>query len=794
MIQNYFKIAWRNLIRNKGYSVINIGGLAVGMAVAIIIGLWIYGEISFNKSFKNHDRIAQVMQHHTINDIRETWKALPPIMGKGLEENFGDNFEYIVQSSWNSNYSLRFDDKVFVRRGNFFQPNVIEMLNLNLLTGSNNGLKDLNSIMLSESVSEEIFGEKNPMGKILIFDNNINLKVAGVYKDLPENSAFKSLNIILPWSLFLALNPEIESKTNPWNDGSYIQTYVKLAKNVGFEDVSKKIKDIRYNKGNKLVKSYKPEIFLHPMSKWYLYDDFKNGINIGGRIDKIRWFGFIGMFILALACINFINLNTARSEKRAKEVGIRKAIGSNRRQLIAQFFVESILISFIAFATASIMVVLTLPYFNNLVESRISMLSDSPLFWITCIVGSLIIGLMAGFYPALYLSSFRAVNAIKGTFKGRQTESIPRQVLVISQFTISIVLIIGAMIVSLQINYATNRPVGYNKNGLISISTTKETHNNIDAIRSNLIGSRTIIDMAEASEVITEEWIGYGGWSWEGMNSNLLPDFKFGNVNYDYGKTIGWKIKEGRDFSRNFTSGSTQFILNESAVEYMNLKNPIGKTIKSGNDKAVIVGIVEDLIIESPYEKVKPTIFHLSKGQGSVFLLRLNPTKSIKESLSKVERVFKNYNPLLPFNAYFVDDEFEKKFRNEKLLGKLVNLFAIIAILISCLGLFGLASFAAEQRTKEIGIRKVVGASIFKLWILLSKDFVGLVVLSIIIASPIAYYLMSNWLNDYTYRTDLSFSVFLISGLGALFITLLTVSYQSIKTASANPIKSLKTE
>ncbi len=794
MIQNYFKIAWRNLIRNKGYSVINIGGLAVGMAVAIIIGLWIYGEISFNKSFKNHDRIAQVMQHHTINDIRETWKALPPIMGKGLEENFGDNFEYIVQSSWNSNHSLRFDDKVFVRRGNFFQPNVIEMLNLNLLTGSNNGLKDLNSIMLSESVSEEIFGEKNPMGKILIFDNNINLKVAGVYKDVPENSVFKSLNIILPWSLFLALNPEIESKTNPWNDGSYIQTYVKLAKNVGFEDVSKKIKDIRYNKGNKLVKSYKPEIFLHPMSKWYLYDDFKNGINIGGRIDKIRWFGFIGMFILALACINFINLNTARSEKRAKEVGIRKAIGSNRRQLIAQFFVESILISFIAFATASIMVVLTLPYFNNLVESRISMLSDSPLFWITCIVGSLIIGLMAGFYPALYLSSFRAVNAIKGTFKGRQTESIPRQVLVISQFTISIVLIIGAMIVSLQINYATNRPVGYNKNGLISISTTKETHNNIDAIRSNLIGSRTIIDMAEASEVITEEWIGYGGWSWEGMNSNLLSDFKFGNVNYDYGKTIGWKIKEGRDFSRNFTSGLTQFILNESAVEYMNLKNPIGKTIKSGNDKAVIVGIVEDLIIESPYEKVKPTIFHLSKGQGSVFLLRLNPTKSIKESLSKVERVFKNYNPLLPFNAYFVDDEFEKKFRNEKLLGKLVNLFAIIAILISCLGLFGLASFAAEQRTKEIGIRKVVGASIFKLWILLSKDFVGLVVLSIIIASPIAYYLMSNWLNDYTYRTDLSFSVFLISGLGALFITLLTVSYQSIKTASANPIKSLKTE
>ncbi len=794
MIQNYFKIAWRNLIRNKGYSVINIGGLAVGMAVAIIIGLWIYGEISFNKSFKNHDRIAQVMQHHTINDIRETWKALPPIMGKGLEENFGDYFEYIVQSSWNSNYSLRFDDKVFVRRGNFFQPNVIEMLNLNLLTGSNNGLKDLNSIMLSESVSEEIFGEKNPMGKILIFDNNINLKVAGIYKDVPENSAFKSLNIILPWSLFLALNPEIESKTNPWNDGSYIQTYVKLAKNVGFEDVSKKIKDIRYNKGNKLVKSYKPEIFLHPMSKWYLYDDFKNGINIGGRIDKIRWFGFIGMFILALACINFINLNTARSEKRAKEVGIRKAIGSNRRQLIAQFFVESILISFIAFATASIMVVLTLPYFNNLVESRISMLSDSPLFWITCIVGSLIIGLMAGFYPALYLSSFRAVNAIKGTFKGRQTESIPRQVLVISQFTISIVLIIGAMIVSLQINYATNRPVGYSKNGLISISTTKETHNNIDAIRSNLIGSRTIIDMAEASEVITEEWNGYGGWSWEGMNSNLLPDFKFGNVNYDYGKTIGWKIKEGRDFSRNFTSGSTQFILNESAVEYMNLKNPIGKTIKSGNDKAVIVGIVEDLIIESPYEKVKPTIFHLSKGQGSVFLLRLNPTKSIKESLSKVEQVFKNYNPLLPFNAYFVDDEFEKKFRNEKLLGKLVNLFAIIAILISCLGLFGLASFAAEQRTKEIGIRKVVGASIFKLWILLSKEFVGLVVLSIIIASPIAYYLMSNWLNDYTYRTDLSFSVFLISGLGALFITLLTVSYQSIKTASANPIKSLKTE
>ncbi len=794
MIKNYFKIAWRNLIKNKGYSVINIGGLAVGMAVAIVIGLWIYEELSFNKNYNNYDRIAQVMQNHTINGDIETWKALPPIMGQGLEDEFGSNFKYVVQASWNSDHILGIGDQVFVKEGNYFEPEIVDMLSLNIVRGVRNGLKEMNSIMLSRSVTKVLFGEKNPIGEILKLDNKIGVKVTGVYEDLPEKSSFKSLGFILPWDLFLNRNPDIESIANPWNDGSYTQTYVQLADNVIADKVSLKIKDIRFNKGSKLVKTYKPEIFLHPMNKWHLHAKFKNGINIGGRIDNVWLFGFIGFFVLLLACINFINLSTARSEKRAKEVGIRKAIGGNRRQLINQFFSESILVSILAFVLSILLIALILPYFNRIADSHVIILWSNPVFWIIGVAFSLFTGVFAGMYPALYLSSFKPVKVLKGVFKAGQNASIPRQVLVVSQFTISIMLIIGTIVVYQQINHAENRPLGYDKDGLISISTTKEVHNNVEAIRSTLISKGAIIDMTESSELITGDWNAYGGFDWEGKDPNLVADFSFGSVNYDYGKTIGWKIKEGRDFSRDFSNDSNQFILNESAVAYMNLKDPIGKIIRNGEDSATIVGVVEDLLIESPYESVQPCIFNLSKGRGYVFILKLNPSKSIKESLGIIESEFKTYNPLLPFNAHFVDDQFARKFDNEKRIGELVTLFAILTIFISCLGLFGLASYVAEQRTKEIGVRKVLGASVVRLWKMLSKDFFVLVIVACVIAVPVAYYIMNNWLQKFDYRMSISWGISILACLGTIGITLLTVSYQAITAATVNPIKSLRTE
>lgn len=794
MIRNYFKIAWRNLIKNKGYSAINIGGLAVGMAVAMVIGLWIYEELSFNKNHNNYDRIAQVMQHHTINGDIETWKALPPIMGQGLKDDYGSNFKYVVQASWNSKHTLTLGDEVFIKEGNYFEPEVIEMLSLNIVRGSQNGLEEMNSILLSQSVTKVLFGEKDPIGEILKLDNKIDLKVTGVYENLPEKSSFKSLGFILSWDLFLKQNPEIETMQNPWSDGSYTQTYVQLADNIIIKNASLKIKDLRFNKGSKLVKTYKPEIFLHPMNKWHLYENFENGINVGGRIDHVWLFGIIGVFVLLLACINFMNLSTAQSEKKAKEVGIRKAIGSNRRQLISQFFSESILVSILAFILSILLVALILPYFNQIVDSNVKILWTDSLFWVIGIVFTFCTGIIAGLYPAFYLSAFKPITVLKNIFKIGQNASTPRQILVVSQFTISIMLIIGTIVIYQQINHAENRPLGYDKNGLISISTTKKTHKNIEAIRSTLINKGTIIDMTESTELITGDWNGYGGWDWEGKDPNLAADFNFGAVNYDYGKTIGWKIKKGRDFSRNFNNNSNQFIINKSAVAFMNLKDPIGKIIRSGKSSAVIVGVVEDLLIESPYEPVKPYLFNLSKEQGNVFILKLNPKKSVKESLAKIESVFKTYNPSRPFEAKFVDEAFAKKFDNEKRISQLVTLFAILAIFISCLGLFGLASYIAEQRAKEIGIRKVLGASILRLWKLLSKDFFVLVIIACCIAVPIAYYIMNNWLQNFDYRTSISWWVSIIACLGAIIITLITVSYQAIKAAIANPIKSLRTE
>ncbi len=781
-------------MKNKSYSILNIGGLAIGMTVAMLIGLWVFRELSFNKSHKNYDRIAQVMQHHVINGNIETWQALPPIMGQGLRDEFGSSFKHVVQASWESQHTLSLDDKIFLKTGNYFEPEVVEMFSIHIVEGSRHGLDEINSILISQSVKKIVFGEKDPIGKIIKLDNQIDVKVTGVYEDFPETSSFKSVEFMLPWKLFLSRNPGVEAMVNPWHDGSYTQTFVQLSNNVLLNDVSQKIKDIRLNKGSELVKSYKPEVFLHPMNKWHLYEKFENGKNVGGGIDNIWLFGFIGILVLLLACVNFMNLSTARSEKRAKEVGVRKAIGSGRRQLIIQFFSESFLISLLAFIISLLLIVILLPYFNRIANANVILPYTNPVFWAVGIAFSLFTGGVASIYPSLYLSSFKPVKVLKGIFKGGQNASTPRQVLVIVQFTISIVLVIGTIIVYQQINHAQERLLGYEKNGLISVFTTTETHNNIDAIRSTLINKSAIVNMTETSNPITEDWNGYGGFDWEGKDPNLSANFKFGSVNYDYGKTIGWEIKEGRDFSREFSDAQNQFILNETAVTQMNIKDPVGKVIRSGNSSATIVGVVKDLLIESPYEPVKPYIFSLSKGQEDVFIIKLNPLKDIKVSLNEIESVFKTYNPLLPFNVYFVDDQFAKKFTNEERIGRLVSLFAVLAIFISCLGLFGLASFIAEQRTKEIGIRKVVGASVFNLWQLLSEDFVKLVMLSIIIATPLAYYGVIKWLNNYTYRTEVSWWVFAIAGIGAIGITLFTVSFQALKVAITNPIKSLRTE
>jgi putative ABC transport system permease protein len=793
MIKNYLKIAWRNLIKNKASSLINIGGLAVGMAVAMLIGLWIYDELSFDKNFKNYDHIAQVLQNNMMNGEIGTGNSVPWPMGDELRKSFGSDFKNVTMATYNFGHILSYGDKKLTTGGTYFEPAALEMLSFKMLKGTKNGLNDPSSILLSASTAKAYFGSKDPMDKMMKIDNSQVVKVTGVYEDLPENSSFGGVNFVAPWELFSNSNG-LKKQADTWRCNCYF-TYAQLADNADINKVSAKIRDIKLTKVNKIELKQKNEVFLNPMKNWHLYSDFKNGVIAGGRIQYVWLFGIIGVFVLLLACINFMNLSTARSEKRAKEVGIRKAIGSLRRQLIYQFLSESLLVVAFAFVLSILLVQLSLPFFNEVAGKKVSILWSSPLFWLAGIGFSLITGLVSGSYPALYLSSFQPVKVLKGTFRVGRLASIPRKVLVVLQFTVSVILIIGTIIVFRQIQYAKNRPVGYGREGLVTLPmVTGDIHKQFAAVKDELEKSGAIISIAESDSPTTGDYSSNSGFDWKGKDPGLAVEFPNIDVSHNYGKTVAWQFTSGRDLSTAYATDSLAFVINETAAKYMGMKNPVGEILKWDGVPFHIIGVVKDMVSESPYAPVRPTLYHLLKGGGDFVIVKINPKISTHEALGKIEKVFKAYNPAQPFDYQFVDEEYAKKFGNEERIGKLASSFAGLAIFISCLGLFGRASFMAEQRVKEIGVRKVLGASVFNLWGMLSKDFVLLVIISLVIATPIAYYFMQNWLQNYQYRSNITWWIFAVTAAGAMTITLLTVSYQSIKAALANPVKSLRSE
>ena len=544
-------------------------------------------------------------------------------------------------------------------------------------------------------------------------------------------------------------------------------------------------------------KKYEAKIFLHPMKDWRLRSSFQNGFNVGGQIQYVKMIALIGVFVLLLACINFMNLSTARSERRSKEVGIRKTVGSHRIQLIAQFLCESVLVALIAFMASLAITQLCLPWFNEVADKKMQILWSNPVFWIAGLIFSLITGIIAGSYPALYLSSFNAVKVLKGSFKLGRFAALPRKILVVVQFSVSVALIIGTIIVYQQIQFSMNRPVGYNRDGLIMMNmATPDFYGKHNVLSNELKKRNAIVEMAESNSPITSVWSNLSGFTWENKDPNLDSDFAAFWVSAEYGKTVGLEIVEGRDFSRSIVSDTAAVLLNEAAVKFMGLKNPIGKTITNDNwpTKLTIVGVVKNMIMNSPYEPVKQAVYMMNENNVSWMLFRLNPDKPAGESIASIEQVFKATIPSAPFNYEFVDKAYAYKFEAEVRIGKLAGFFTLLAIIISCLGLFGLASFVAEQRTKEIGVRKIVGASVLNLWGLLSKDFLLLVSLSCLLAMPLGYYFLNRWLQNYQYRIEISWWVFLLALAGALIITLLTVSYQAIKAATGNPVKSLRSE
>ncbi|MBS1532653.1 MAG: ABC transporter permease [Bacteroidetes bacterium] len=800
MLKNYLKIAWRNLLKNKAHTFINVTGLSVGMAVTMLIGLWIWDELSYDKYFQNYDSLVRVMQHQTFNGERGTQASIPLPLGPKLRDEYtgpSKDFKYVVMSTWTQGHILAFKDKKLNQGGNCIQPEAPEMFTLKMLRGTRAGLKDESSIMLSAKLAKALFGDADPMNQVIKVDNKSIVKVTGVYEDFPRNTSFNDMAFMLPWDFYLANNPWTKGNLNEWGNNSW-QIFAQLNAGVYPGKVSAHIKDLKLialtAAHDKLSLSFKPSLFLHPFSKWHLYSEFKNGVIVGGNIEFVWMFGIIGTFVLLLACINFMNLSTARSEKRAKEVGIRKTLGSLRQQLISQFFSESLLISAVAFVFSIVLVQAALPWFNQVADKQMTILWSNPVFWIIGVGFSIFTGIIAGSYPAFYLSSFQPVKVLKGTFRAGRLASLPRKILVVLQFTVSATLIIGTIVVFRQVQYTKNRPVGYTREGMIqSYQQTPDINKHFEAVKYDLLRSGAVTSVAESGSPVTDIWSDQSGFSWDGMPPGLQPDLNVVRVSPEFGKTVGWQVKEGRDFSKEFLTDSSALIVNEAAVKFMGLKAPVGMRIKWYRDFHII-GVVKDMVMTSPYEPVKPTVFSELSGDYGLTNMRLNPHMGTSEAISKIENVFKQYDPGSPFTYEFTDTTYAKKFANEERTGKLAGFFTALAIFISCLGLFGMASFMAEQRTKEIGVRKVLGASIANLWGLMSKEFVLLVTISLLIATPIAYYFMNKWILGYKYNAGISWWIFVATAVGAIVITLATVSYQSIKAAMANPVKSLRSE
>jgi putative ABC transport system permease protein len=803
MFKSYFKIGWRNLLRNKGYSTINIGGLALGMAVAIVIGLWVHDELSFNKYHENYGRIAQVMKGGYFEGKHYVGQtSLPFPMIDELKNNYGANFKHIVPASWRWDGVLATPEKTISKTGMYIGEGAPEMFTWKMKHGTRSGLNELNGIMISESTANALFGHDDPINKVIKINSGTDAKVTGVFEDFPKNTMLHGIQFFQPWQ-FLLSDAAWLSKQG-W-DNHFLQIYAEISPNTTFEKAQSNIinaetvaiKDLAYMKDE--IK-YNYEVLLLPMSDWHLHSDFREGVLQTGPVQMVWFIGSIGVFALLLACINFMNLSTARSEKRAKEVGIRKTIGSVRKQLIGQFFSESFLVVILGFVVAIALVAISLPWFNDLSGKAMTLPWKEQWFWMCTVAFLFVTGILSGSYPALYLSSFSPVKILKGSYRANRLASVPRKVLVVVQFTVSIMLIICTGVIYNQLMYVKNRPVGYDREGLIMVTKKSAAFNEkADAIKAELIGSGAVSVVAESGGAVTEVWSNNGGFTWKGQTDKQQEGFATLGVSHDFGRAVGWQFIDGRDFSKEIASDSAGFVINEAALKYMGLKNPVGEVVHWKNgpwqvDKDFrILGVIKDMVMDSPFEPTRPTIY-FTMGYKGWLLLRVAPGLAVNDALPKIQKVFTSIIPDIPFEYKFASESYAAKFATEERIGKLAAVFSVLAIVISCLGLFGLASFVAEQRTKEIGIRKVLGATVTNIWRMLSTEFVGLVIISCIIATPIAYYILVTGLKGYEYKAEIGWWIFAVAALVAFTITLFTVSFQAIKAALANPVKSLRSE
>jgi putative ABC transport system permease protein len=788
MLKNNFKIAWRNLTNNKVYSAINIMGLAAGMAVALLIGLWVNYQYSFDRYLPNYRQSYQVRRNFNSNGDTLTFNSTSLKLADALRNNYPE-IEYVAETDGGREHGLMVGNTKLLLVGKQAGADFFKIFSFPFIEGNADGLKDPYSIILTESTAKALFGNKSAMNQMVKVDNRDNLKVTGIIKDVPANSSLV-LNYIIPFSYFEIVDPRVKAARKQSFGANGFELFAKLKNGIKYSQLAPKIKSMEKYEDNLNAKN--SDVIMQPIQDWHLYNTYINGKATGGFIEYVRIFSIIGILVLMIACINFINLTTARSEKRAREVGIRKAIGSQRKQLILQFLTESVLVTFVALFFAIIMVVLALPSFNTLAGTAIFLPYANVLFWLITLGCTFLTAIVAGSRPAFYLSSFNPVQVLKGTLQTARGAALSRKALVIVQFSCSIVLIISTVVIYQQIQHAKNRPTGYTTSRLVTSTTNDDINKNAIALKQALLQSGAVASITTSSSPATGvEWHSDLD-NFPGKNPGETVEMGMIAVSQDYFKTLGMQLKEGHDFIGNAKSDSANVILNEAGVKRLRLTNPVGQTINQFGRKLNIIGVVKDALMDSPFQAADPSLFFFDGGSNMIY--RLSPGMNTHQAIEKISAIFNSYSPASPFTYRFVDDDYNKKFNLELLVGKLAGIFAGLAIFISCLGLFGLAAYVAEQRTKEIGVRKVLGATVTQVWLLLSKDFVLLVIISCVIASPIALYFLQNWLNKYTYRITIGPGVFIISAVSAITITLLTISYQAIKAAVANPVKSLRSE
>jgi putative ABC transport system permease protein len=788
MLRNYITIAFRNLTKNSVYSFINIIGLAVGITCSLLIFLWVRDEVSYDQFHENRNRLHQVFMNQEFSDGIGSQQALPYPLKDILKEK-SSNIEHVTITNWGEGNLLTVGENRLEKMGLSAGEDFLRMFSFTIVKGDvENPLKDPSGIVLTESTAKALFNDQDPINQLVKIDNDREQKVVAIIKDVPPQSTFQ-FEYLLPFSFYEETQQWVRDSRDRWDNNSF-RMFVELNDDQALASTNQDIKNtIREN--NESATS--AELFLHPINDWHLYSNFENGKVSGGMIEYVRMFSAIAIFILLIACINFMNLATARSEKRAREVGIRKSVGSGRKELIFQFIGESVFITFVAFIFALVLTELSLPFYNSIVSKKLFIDYTNGKLWLVEIGLILVTGIVAGSYPAFYLSGFNPVKVLKGKVQVGKGGSTPRKVLVVLQFSFSILLIISTIVIYKQIQFVKARDIGYNKENLMLVWTTREIETSFQTIREELVSTGAVQSVCKSNSPITNIFSS-NSVDWAGRGEGPPVSFTTIATEYDYIKTMGIKLLEGRDFSPEFKSDTASVLINQEAANRIGKENLVGETLNFWGSNFTIIGVMENVIMGSPYQPIDPLIMVYSPDWSSTITLRLEATSDLPGAIAKVESVFKKYNPAYPFSYRFADTEFDRKFSNINLISRLGSSFSALAIIITCLGLFGLAAFTAEQRTKEIGIRKVMGASVQSLVLLINKDFSRLVILSFIIAAPLSWYFTNWFLDRYPYHTEIPWWVLPVAGGLALLLAVSIVSFQALKAAFSNPTKSLRSE